>query len=81
MTVLGWVAVLVAAWCVASVVAATGFGVVVRRRRERRHADLAPTTRPRDALDPLDTGPMRLWLAELPETSEPLRPTRAPSGP
>ena len=81
MSLLAWVAVLVAVWCVASVVAATGFGVYVRRARGGDPAARRSTAS--DTLDPLDTGPMRMWLAELPETPEPERPARprSASGP
>lgn len=53
-----WVAVLVAGWCVASLVAALTLGSYLRRRAE--------ATDPNGALRPLDTGPLRLWLGELP---------------
>ena len=75
MSLLAWVAVLVGAWCVASVVAATGFGVYLRRARGGDAGTRRPTGA--DTLDPLDTGPMRMWLAELPETPEPTRPRGA----
>ena len=58
MPVLMWVAVLVAAWCVASIAAAIALGSYLRRRTE--------ATDPQGALRPLDTGPLRLWLGELP---------------
>jgi hypothetical protein len=57
--VLVWVAVLVVTWCVASVVTALALGTWLRRRAE--------ATDPEGALRPLDTGPLRLWLGELPE--------------
>ena len=59
MPVLMWVAVLVVGWCVASVVTALVLGTWLRRRAE--------ATDPEGALRPLDTGPLRLWLGELPE--------------
>jgi hypothetical protein len=60
--VLVWVAVLVVGWCVASVVTALALGTWLRRR--------ADATDPEGALRPLDTGPLRLWLGELPELPE-----------
>jgi len=57
--VLMWVAVLVVGWCVASVVTALALGTWLRRRIE--------ATDPEGALRPLDTGPLRLWLGDLPE--------------
>jgi hypothetical protein len=57
--VLMWVAVLVAGWCVASVVTAVALGAYLRQRAE--------ATDPEGALRPLDTGPLRLWLGDLPE--------------
>lgn len=59
MPVLMWVAILVAGWCVASVVTAVALGTWLRRRAEATDAE--------GALRPLDTGPLRLWLGELPE--------------
>ena len=59
MPVLMWVAVLVAGWCVASLVVAVALGSYLRKRAE--------ATDPQGALRPLDTGPLRLWLGELPE--------------
>ncbi len=60
--VLMWVAVLVAAWCVASVVTAVALGAYLRQRAE--------ATDPDGALRPLDTGPLRLWLGDLPKMPE-----------
>jgi len=60
--VLMWVAVLVAGWCVVSVVTALALGTWLRRRAE--------ATDPEGALRPLDTGPLRTWLGELPEVPE-----------
>jgi hypothetical protein len=57
--VLMWVALLVTAWCVASLAAAVGLGSYLRRRTE--------ATDPQGALRPLDTGPLRLWLGDLPD--------------
>jgi hypothetical protein len=54
-----WVAVLVAGWCIASIVAAIALGSYLRRRTE--------ATDPQGALRPLDTGPLRLWLGDLPD--------------
>lgn len=62
MPVLVWIAAIVAAWCLASVVAALTLGVYLRRR--------ADATDPEGALRPLDTGPLRLWLGELPPVPE-----------
>lgn len=74
MSLLAWVAVLVGAWCAASVLAATVFATSLRLRRGPRAelVDAGPAGVPAP-LDPLDTGPMRMWLAELPETEEPVR--------
>jgi hypothetical protein len=60
--VLMWVAIVVAGWCVASIVAALALGTWLRRRAE--------ATDPDGALRPLDTGPLRLWLGEVPEVPE-----------
>jgi hypothetical protein len=60
--VLMWLAVLVVVWCVASVVTALALGAWLRRRAE--------ATDPEGALRPLDTGPLRLWLGEVPETPD-----------
>ena len=60
MPVLMWVAVLVAGWCLASVITALALGTYLRRRAE--------ATDPEGALRPLDTGPLRLRLGERPET-------------
>jgi hypothetical protein len=60
--ILMWVAVLVVGWCVASVVTALALGAWLRRRHE--------ATDPEGALRPLDTGPLRLWVGELPEVPE-----------
>ncbi|MDD7934839.1 hypothetical protein [Actinomycetospora straminea] len=62
--VLVWVAVLVVVWCVASVVTALALGTWLRRR--------AQATDPEGALRPLDTGPLRLWVGELPDVPETL---------
>lgn len=62
MPVLMWVAVLVIGWCLASVATALVLGTWLRRRTE--------ATDPEGALRPLDTGPLRLWLGELPEVPE-----------
>lgn len=62
MPVLMWVAVLVIGWCVASVVTALALGMWIRRRAE--------ATDPEGALRPLETGPLRLWLGELPDVPE-----------
>jgi hypothetical protein len=60
--VLMWVAVLVVGWCVASVVTALALGTWLRRRAE--------ATDPEGALRPLETGPLTLWLGELPDVPE-----------
>ena len=59
---LTWVAILVVGWCVASVVTALALGTFLRRRAE--------ATDPEGALRPLDTGPLRLWLGEVPAVPE-----------
>lgn len=59
MTVLTWIAVLAAAWFVASVVAALGMGRYLRRRA----GSAGETRRPLGAL------PLSLWLAELPRVA------------
>ena len=56
MTVLAWVAVLVGAWCVVSVVAALGLGALLRRG-SLVDGDLTDQGRGRDAL--------AMWLAEV----------------
>ena len=53
---------MVAGWCVASIVTALALGTWLRRRAE--------ATDPEGALRPLDTGPLRLWLGEVPEVPE-----------
>ena len=82
MSVLGWTALLVGLWCAASGLAALVVGPALRRRAAGRAAaelSAAPTIampRPRPGdLDPLDSGPIRMWLAELPEAPEPRRPS------
>lgn len=62
MPVLVWVAVVVVAWCLASVATALVMGTWLRRR--------AVATDPAGALRPLDTGPLRLWLGDLPPVPE-----------
>ena len=62
MPVLMWVAIVVAGWCVASVVTALALGTWLRHRRE--------ATDPEGALRPLDTGPLRFGLGEVPEVPE-----------
>lgn len=88
MPLLVWTAALVGVWCTASAVAALVVGPALRRRvvtpaptGSTPPAESAPpVTSPRGAsLDPLDTGPMRMWLAELPEVPEPRRPTPSPT--
>lgn len=62
MPVLMWVAIVVTGWCVTSVVTALALGTWLRLRAE--------ATDPEGALRPLDTGPLRLWLGEMPEVPE-----------
>jgi hypothetical protein len=62
MTVLGWVAVLVGAWCVVSVVAALGLGALLRRGA-LVDGDLSDQGRGRCAFT---DGALAMWLAELP---------------
>lgn len=66
MSVLLWIAVLAAVWFVASVVVAVVMGRYLRRSAER--AGVAD-----DAHRPLDTGPLRLWLADLPDGADLVR--------
>lgn len=66
MTVLLWIAVLAAAWFVASVLVAVVMGRYLRRCTERAGAA-------DDAHRPLDTGPLRLWLADLPDGADLVR--------
>jgi hypothetical protein len=61
MTVLGWVAVLVGAWCVVSVVAALGLGALLRRGSVL-DGELTDQGRGRGAFT---DGALALWLAEL----------------
>lgn len=68
MTVLLWVAVLVTGWFVASVVVALVVG-----RYLRRCADGIEVTAVSDAMRPLDTGPLRVWLADLPAGADLVR--------
>ena len=56
MTVLGWVAFLVGAWCVVSFLAALGLGALLRRR-SLVDGDPTDQGRGRDAL--------AMWLAEV----------------
>lgn len=60
MTLLLWIAALIGVWCAASLVAALALGTFLRHRSEA--ADEAA-----EALRPLDTGALRMWLAEVPE--------------
>jgi hypothetical protein len=62
MTVLGWVAVLVGAWCVVSVVAALGLGALLRRG-SAVDGDLSDQGRGRCAFT---DGALAMWLAEVP---------------
>jgi hypothetical protein len=71
-TVLLWVAVLVAAWFAASVVVALVVGRYLRRCAEGVVVE-DESGRFDDALRPLDTGPLRLWLADLPDGADLVR--------
>jgi hypothetical protein len=66
MTVLGWVAVLVGAWCVVSVVAALGLGALLRRGSVV-DGDLSDQGRGRCALS---DSALAMWLAELPRVPD-----------
>ena len=66
MTLLLWIAALIGVWCAASLVAALALGTFLRRRSEA--AEEAA-----EALRPLDTGALRMWLAEIPEVPKPRR--------
>lgn len=66
MSVLTWVAALVAVWFVASVLVALVVGRYLRRCAAGVAADA-------DEVRPLDTGPLRLWLADLPDRGALLR--------
>lgn len=65
MTVLGWVAVLVGAWCAVSVLAALGLGALLRRGSVVDD-DLVEQGR-RDALH---RGALAMWLAEIPHVPD-----------
>jgi hypothetical protein len=67
-TVLLWVAVLVTGWFAASLVVALVVG-----RYLRRCADGIEVTAVNDAMRPLDTGPLRVWLADLPDGADLVR--------
>jgi hypothetical protein len=62
MTVLGWVAVLVGAWCVVSVAVALGLGALLRRGSVV-DGDLSDQGRGRCAFT---DGALAMWLAEMP---------------
>jgi hypothetical protein len=66
MTVLGWVAVLVGAWCVVSVVAALGLGALLRRGSVV-DGDLSTQGRGRCSLT---DGALAMWLAEVPHVPD-----------
>lgn len=83
MSVLLWFAVLVTVWFVASVVVALVMGRYLRRRAEGVVVGGGD-----DAVCPLDTGPLRLWLADLSDGTERVRsgpqvpaPRSAPQAP
>ena len=62
MTVLGWVAVLVGAWCVVSVVAALGLGALLRRGSV---VDGELTDQGRDR-EVFSDSALAMWLAAVP---------------
>jgi hypothetical protein len=62
MTVLGWVAVLVGAWCVVSVVAALGLGALLRRG-SMVDDELSDQGRDREVFS---DSALAMWLAEVP---------------
>jgi D-serine deaminase-like pyridoxal phosphate-dependent protein len=66
MTVLGWVAVLVGAWCAVSVVAALGLGALLRRGSVV-DGDLSHQGRGRCRLA---DGALAMWLAEVPHVPD-----------
>lgn len=71
MTVLMWIAVLVAAWFVASVVVALVMGRYLRSCAAG--VDAVGGAVEDDPRRPLDTGPLRLWLADLPDSRQLIR--------
>jgi hypothetical protein len=62
MTVLGWVAVLVGAWCVVSVLAALGLGALLRRG-SLVDGELSDQGRARELFS---DSALAMWLAEVP---------------
>jgi hypothetical protein len=62
MTVLGWIAVLVGAWCVVSVLAALGLGALLRRG-SLVDGELSGQGAGRGGLA---EGVLAMWLAEVP---------------
>ena len=66
MTVLGWVAVLVGAWCVVSVLAALGLGALLRRG-SLVDGDLSDQGWGRCAFT---DGALAMWLAEVPHVPD-----------
>ncbi|HEY2192252.1 MAG TPA: hypothetical protein VGH76_08105 [Actinomycetospora sp.] len=66
MTVLGWVAVLVGAWCVVSVLAALGLGALLRRGSVV-DGDLSDQGCGRGGLA---DGVLAMWLAEVPRVPD-----------
>ena len=66
MTVLAWVAVLVGAWCVVSVVAALGLGALLRRGSVV-DGDLSLQGRGQGAVA---DGALAMWLAEVPHVPD-----------
>lgn len=67
MPVLMWVAILVGAWCVASVIAALALGAFLRRRGHAAVTRIEVARR-------IDTTPLRMWLAEMPDQRGPVVP-------
>ena len=65
MPVLGWVAVLVGAWCAVSVLAALGLGALLRRGSEV-DGELVEKGRERDDR----RGALAMWLAEIPRVPD-----------
>lgn len=66
MTVLGWVAVLVGAWCVVSVLAALGLGALLRRG-SLVDGELSDQGRARELLS---DSALAMWLAEVPSVPD-----------
>ncbi|HEY2221204.1 hypothetical protein [Actinomycetospora sp.] len=66
MTVLGWVAVLVGAWCVVSVLAALGLGALLRRGSVV-DGELSDQGRDRELFS---DSALAMWLAEVPSVPD-----------